>query len=59
MNQTDNQSIIIEGGSEVALDGMLNDLNVQSAEAIKGGPSRPAGGGGADIIVFDIVDSHH
>ncbi|MFN0113026.1 MAG: hypothetical protein ACKVZH_29550 [Blastocatellia bacterium] len=38
MNQSDNQSIIIEGVSEVALDGLLDDLSVQNADAIKGGP---------------------
>ena len=37
MNQPDNQSIIIEGGSEAAHAGLLDDLTVQDADAIKGG----------------------
>lgn len=52
MKQQDNQSIIIEGGNEIALE----DLSVQNADAIKGGP-RDNDGGGGDIIVFDIIDS--
>ncbi|NOT62524.1 MAG: hypothetical protein HOP19_20150 [Acidobacteria bacterium] len=57
MNQSDNQSItsngISESVSEVALAGVLDDLTVPNADAIKGGPR----GKGQDIIVFDIVDS--
>jgi len=64
MNQQDNQSIISNGVSEsvseVALAGTLEDLNVQNADAIKGGPLNVRNsGGGYDIIVFDIIDSHH
>jgi hypothetical protein len=39
MNQSDNQSIVINGVSEVAHDGTLDDLSVHNADAIKGGPS--------------------
>jgi hypothetical protein len=39
MNQSDNQSILIEGVNEVAHDGTLADLAVQNTDAIKGGPN--------------------
>lgn len=56
-----NQSIVNEGVlngvSESTIEGVLEDLSVRNAEVIKGGPA--GGGGGQDIIVFDIVDSHH
>ena len=47
-----NQSLVGEGASEA----VLEDLSVQNAEMIKGGPTAGKGGG-ADIIVFDIIDS--
>ena len=60
---TGNQSIVSEGVlkgvTEGTIEGVLEDLSVQNAEVIKGGPRLPTGGGGADIIVFDIVDSLH
>ena len=60
MNQQDHQFNMNNSASEAAFDGLLNDLTVHNAEAIKGGPTRPAGGGGGgDIIVFDIIDSIH
>lgn len=52
------QSIVSEGVIKGAVEGVLEDLSVQNAEMIKGGPrDRPAGGGGdgGDIIVFDII----
>ena len=55
MNQQDNQSIISagisEGVSEVAPAGVLDDLSVQNADAIKGGPS-----GGNDVYFWDPGD---
>ena len=39
MNQQDNQSIVIEGASEIALE----DLSMQNAEVINGGLSRSTG----------------
>ncbi len=46
-HETNNESIIIE------------DLSLPQSENIKGGPTRPAGGGGGGNCppIFDIVDS--
>jgi hypothetical protein len=60
---TGNQSIVSggvrKGVNEGAIDGALEDLSVQNAEMIKGGPIANGGRGGVggDIIVFDIIDS--
>ena len=55
MDQQDNQSIISarisEGVNEVALAGVLDDLTVQKADAIKGGPSA-----GNDVYFWDPGD---
>ena len=50
---TGNQSIIGEGVTEGAIEGVLEDLSVQNAEVIKGGPKVGALGTG---VGFDIVD---
>jgi len=59
-----NQSIVSEGAlkgvTEGIIEGVLEDLSVENPDAIKGGPLNVRNsGGGYDIIVFDIVDSHH
>lgn len=55
MNEQNNQSGNLQDNHNETAQQLLTDLEPANTEQIKGG--KPIGGGGGDILVFDIVDS--